>query len=171
MEFGILFQFLDLGARRHNSLLSPSLLLLHLVQRIDPTDDAEHNPGQPKLVGPLLEFLCRLVLVDPGRIQDRQHVKGQVPSIPKLSSHREVARDGVNSALVDDFSSGLEMLHVLADSHDLAREAELGLDGVENLECLAVEAFAVEVEGEEPREVLDQTETFVAADCEGVISS
>lgn len=56
------------------------------------------------------------------------------------------------------------MLDVLADAHELAREAELLLEGLEGRDGRGQRVGAVQVPGVEAREVLDCAEELVAAD-------
>jgi hypothetical protein len=57
------------------------------------------------------------------------------------------------------------MLEEFADTHDLARRAELFLHGIVRVDCGLWLVRSVEVPCVEAREVLDCAEELVAADC------
>ncbi len=59
------------------------------------------------------------------------------------------------------------MLDVLADAHELARQAELLLEGLEGRDAAGRRVGAVQVPGVEAREVLDGAQELVAADGRG----
>ena len=82
-----------------------------------------------------------------------------------MPSDGGVPQNWIHTLLVRGHSGALEALHVFADTHHLSRHSELRLDGIERRDGGGGVALAVEVEGEEAGDILNQTEELVTADC------
>lgn len=95
--------------------------------------------GQTRGPGPvsiLLELLDGSQLAVPDHVDDSDSVEGEVARVAELTTDGQVAEDRVDGVLVvEGQRGGLQVLEELADTQDLARGAELLLDGVVGVDC------------------------------------
>lgn len=141
------------------------LPLLQLIQRVQLGRDAEYQAHGPEPVPVGLDGLGLVPLLDAGGVGQRGRVKGQVAGVANLLADARVAQEGVDGlGVVGGLDSGLEVLDVLADAEDLARQAELLLGDVPGGDLGLGGIGAQEVPGVEAGEVLDGAEELVAAD-------
>lgn len=162
----ILFNLL----RLHNTLtllaVDRLLLLLQTNKGIDTGHGTEDQTGRPRAVGGLLESLRGSQLPDADRIDDGDGVKGQVSGIAELATDGQVLEDRVDGVLVvESDGGGLEVLEEFADTHNLARRAELLLHGIVGVDSGLGLVGPVEVPRVEAGEVLEGAEDLIAADC------
>lgn len=94
----------------------------------------------------------------------QQHVK----CITQLSAYGSEPQHGVHGFGIACDSGGAEVLDKLADTHQLARRAELLLGRLIRRDGGLWAVRAVEIPCEEAREVLKGTQDLVAADCDWV---
>ena len=156
--------------RLHNTLALLAVdslrLLLQSPDSVDTGNRAADQPGQPGPVGVLLQPLGGGQLADANHVDDLDAVQGQVAGVSELATDGQVAKDGVDGALVVQRDGGrLEMLDELADTQDLARRAELLLHGIVGVDGGLRSVGAVQVPGVETRKVLQGAEDLVTADC------
>lgn len=160
-----LFNLLSLNNTLTLLPINRLLLLLQSPQRVNPRNRITDQPGHPEPIRILLQLLGIAQLLDPNRVDDPDGVEGQVAGIAQLATDSQIAEEGVDRALVvGGDGGGLEVLDELADTQDLARGAELLLDGVEGFDGGLGTVGAEEVPGVEAGEVLECTEDFVTTD-------
>lgn len=141
------------------------LLLLQLEESVETRKSTAQQTSGPCAVCLLLQTLRRLELAESDSINNGDHIEGQVTGVTELATDAQVAQDRVNRTLVVKGDGGsLEVLSELADTHDLARCAELLLDGIVGVDCGLGLVGAVQVPGVEAGEVLEGTEELIATD-------
>jgi len=141
------------------------LLLLQLEQSVQTRKSTAQQTSSPSAVRMLLQTLRRLELAETDSINNGNHVEGQVTGVTELTTDAQVAQDRVDRTLViEGDGSSLEVLSELADTHDLARCAELLLDSIVGVDGGLGLVGAVQVPGVEAGEVLEGTEELVATD-------
>jgi hypothetical protein len=91
-------------------------------------------------------------------------IQQHICCIPQLTANRRISQHRIHPLCIAGHGRSLEVLDELADAHQLAREAELLLGRLEGRDAGLGMVCAVEVPGEEAREVLEGAEDFVAAD-------
>lgn len=139
----------DLGRRRQRG---PALA--ELVQSVEPGNDGAADAREPEAVALAQQALGGGELLDARGVERARVVAQHVAGIAQLAAHGGVAQHGVHGHGVRGYGRGFEVLDELADAHQLAGQAELllgrfkGRDGGRGVVC------AVEVPGEEAREVL-----------------
>jgi hypothetical protein len=95
---------------------------------------------------------------------DAEIIQQHIPRIPQLSPNRRKPQHRIHALCIARNSRSAEMLDELAHAHQLARRAELLFRGFERGDAGCGAVGAVQVPGEEAREVLQSAEHFVAAD-------
>lgn len=141
------------------------LLLLQLEESVETRKSTAQQTSGPCAVCLLLQTLRRLELAESDSINNGDHIEGQVTGVTELATDAQVAQDRVNRTLVVKGDGGsLEVLSELADTHDLARCAELLLDGIVGVDCGLGLVGAVQVPGVEAGKVLEGTEELIATD-------
>jgi len=98
-------------------------------------------------------------------------IQAQIYPIGQLSSNSTIPHQGIQRLLICRFSSGAEMLHILANTHQFPRQPELLLDRFIDLDLRRWMVGAVEVPCVEAGEVLERPEELVTADCAVAVSS
>lgn len=111
-----------------------------------------------------LEVLGAFPLPDTGGIGHGGRVKRQVAGVANLTTDGGVAQEAVEGFGIGGHDGGLEVLDVLADAEDLARQAELLLGGFPGEDLGLCRSGAEEVPGVEAGKVLDRAQELVAAD-------
>lgn len=161
----VLFDLLGLDNSLAFLAVHRLLLLLQPEEGVDPRDGAACQTGAPRAVRILLQTLGGGQLAVADGVDDGDGVEGQVAGVAELATDGQVAQDGVDGALVLQGDGGsLEVLDELADAHDLARGAELLLDGIVGVDGGLRAVGAVQVPGVEAGEVLQGTEKLVTTD-------
>jgi hypothetical protein len=90
----------------------------------------------------------------------QQHIR----RIPKLPTHCRRPQHGIHTLRIARDCRGAEVLHEFPDAHPFARRAQLLFRGFERRDAGLRAVRAVEVPGEEAREVLERAQEFVASD-------
>ena len=103
-------------------------------------------------------------LANPRSVEDIGAIQQHVGSVAELASNSSRFDNGVEGGAIRGDGGGLEVLDELAHAHQLARGAELLLGGVEGRDAAEGPVRAVQVPGQEAREVLHRAEDLVAAD-------
>ena len=89
-----------------------------------------------------------------GRTYESNSIQTQIHPVPQLPAHSTVLEDRVPALDVRGHCGCLEVLHVLAQPHGLARQRELFLDRLIGRDHPVWVVGPVQVPGVEPREVL-----------------
>lgn len=147
--------------------VDPRFPLLQPVERVRLHNDTARQPHCPESICLLLRPLRTLPLPHTRSIQHRRRIKTQVSGISQLSSHSHVPQHGIHGFSIGRSGRGFEVLNVLAETHELADEAELLLDLRPWCDGAGDGVGAQEVPRVEAREVLDYTEELVAAEGRG----
>lgn len=141
------------------------LLLLQPPDRINARHSTTRQTRHPSPVSVILQPLRARQLPHTDRINDRNRIQSQVARIAELTTHSQIPQDGVNGALVIQRDRrGFEVFDKFTDAQDLPGYPELLLDCVEWVDAALGSVRAVEVPGEETREVLECAQDLVAAD-------
>lgn len=161
--------YLQLDALALNNtlaVLAVELLLSRLesVECVELGDDTECQTHRPEAVGLLLVVLGSRVLADADGVGDSQGIEGQVTSVTELATDGSIAQDGIQGFGVGGDSGSLDVLNVLAESHNLADQAELLLDGIPRDDLGGCAVGTEQVPGVEAGEVLKGSQELVATD-------
>lgn len=158
---------LDLLRLHHALALLPIHLPLPLPEppkRVPAAHDAAQQADGPRPVRLARDALRPGAGPDPRRVEIGDGVQTEVDGVAELAPDGRVLQHGIEGFRVGGQRSRAEVLDVLADAEQLAREAEVGFYRQEGRDCQWGGVGAEQVEGEEAREVLQRAEELVAAD-------
>jgi hypothetical protein len=141
-----------------------------VVQRIQTRNNIASQSDAPRPVGSLLQARGGREFLDARNIRVGHVVEQHVESVAELATYGQVLDDGVGGVGVGGDGGEFEVLDELCQAHGLAHATEVLLDAIEDVDGGLRVVGAVEVPGEEAREVLDCAEGLVAADCSFVRS-
>jgi hypothetical protein len=136
-----------------------------IVQRIKTRNNIASQPHAPRPVSLLLQARGGRELLDARNVRVGHVVKQHVKSVAQLAAYSQILDDGVGGVGVGGDGGQLEVLDEFGQAHSLADAAKVLLDAIEDVDGGLRVVGAVEVPGEEAREVLDCAEGLVAADC------
>jgi hypothetical protein len=136
-----------------------------IVQRIQTRNNIASQPHAPRPVSLLLQARGGRELLDARNVRVGHVVEQHVESVAQLATYSQILNDGVGGVGVGGDGGQLEVLDEFGQAHSLADAAEVLLDAIEDVDGGLRVVGAVEVPGEEAREVLDCAEGLVAADC------
>ena len=153
----------------HRLLRIRTILLLlrcqpQVVQRVQTRNNIASQPHAPSPVSLLLQARGGRELLDACHVRVGHVVEQHVESVAELAADGQVLDDGVGGVGVGGDGGEFEVLDELCQAHGLAHAAEVLLDAIEDVDGGLRVVGAVEVPGEEAREVLDCAEGLVAAD-------
>lgn len=144
--------------------LESSSLLLADGDLVDGVEDVHEDTKGPEVGADLLDGLDVVNLLDAGTVDVDDRVKDQVDGVAEVSTNGCVSEARVQGLVLIGHGGGLEVANGLADSEELSGHGELVLDLSEDVDSVLGVALSEQVEGQEPRKVLDGSQDLVSTD-------
>lgn len=136
---------------------------LNVVQSVQARCNVARQSHEPRAISLPLDSRASGELADASLIQVGQGIEGEVDGIAELTAHSQVLEDWVQRLGVGCYRGRFEVLDELSETHRFARVAEALLDRIVGCDGGCGVVGAVEVPRKETREVLDCSQSLVAA--------